>query len=68
MDKSPLQVARYQYKPKLPGILREEIATIVSTKGEQPKLPPIKRQLKLFFQTRMVYRQLSLTKVRVKEL
>ena len=35
MDKSPLQVARYQYKPKLPGILREEIATIVSTKGEQ---------------------------------
>ena len=49
MDKSPLQVARYQYKPKLPGILREEIATIVSTKGGATEAATDKEAIKSLF-------------------
>lgn len=34
MDISPLQQVRYQYQPKLPAILREEIGTIAPVLGE----------------------------------
>jgi pyrophosphate--fructose-6-phosphate 1-phosphotransferase len=35
MEHSPLQKARYAYQPKLPGILRGEINSLVIAKGEQ---------------------------------
>lgn len=37
MDISPLQVLRYDYQPKLPSILREDIKTILPVEGEVTK-------------------------------
>ena len=34
MNLSPLQIARYQYNPKLPGMLRNGIAEICVKNGE----------------------------------
>ena len=35
MDYSPLQKARYEYKPKLPGMLRNGIAEIGVKAGDE---------------------------------
>ncbi|NCB02915.1 MAG: diphosphate--fructose-6-phosphate 1-phosphotransferase [Spirochaetia bacterium] len=34
MEYSPLQKARYEYQPKLPGILRNPIHSLIATKGD----------------------------------
>ena len=34
MDLSPLQIARYDYQPKLPLILKDDISEIKAVEGE----------------------------------
>ena len=49
MQYSPLQKARYEYQPKLPKILREEISTIVPVFGEATESESDQEQLKTLF-------------------
>ena len=49
MDYSPLQKARYAYKPKLPLILREEIGTIEIEKGAKGEPKSDQAELKALF-------------------
>ncbi len=49
MDKSALQIARYQYNPKLPLILRENISDIKVLKGEKTQSQSDREELKKLF-------------------
>ncbi len=49
MEKSSLQIARYQYNPKLPLILRENISEIEVSKGEKTQSQSDREELKKLF-------------------
>ncbi|MFR3321539.1 MAG: hypothetical protein ACLTSZ_10910 [Lachnospiraceae bacterium] len=50
MNISPLQKARYEYAPKLPGMLRNGIADIcVKGRREQPRRTQIRTRLQALF-------------------
>ena len=48
MNQSPLQKARYQYNPKLPGMLRNGIQKSVLRKETQLKVLQTKKKLRLY--------------------
>lgn len=49
MDISPLQRLRYEYQPKLPAILREDIKTIVQVVGKETSPEQDKEAIKALF-------------------
>ena len=49
MQYSPLQKARYEYKPKLPKILRQDIASIEAVFGENTESATDQDALKELF-------------------
>ncbi len=49
MDKSPLQKARYLYKPKLPALLQQDIGTITVSKGAKTEAATDKDIIKSLF-------------------
>ena len=49
MDLSPLQTARYQYTPKLPGMLRNGISEICVKVGEPTKSVADQEKIKALF-------------------
>ena len=48
MNQSPLQKARYQYSPKLPGMLRNGISESVLRKEMQLKVLQTKKKSRLY--------------------
>jgi len=50
MNLSPLQRVRYEYQPKLPSILREDIDQVVPVKGEATAPASDKDQIKALFE------------------
>ena len=48
MNLSPLQKARYEYSPKLPGMLRNGIAEIAVKEGEKRNVKDVDMVAKLF--------------------
>ena len=48
MNLSPLQKARYEYSPKLPGMLRNGIAEIAVKEGEKRNMKDVDMVAKLF--------------------
>lgn len=48
MNQSPLQKARYQYSPKLPGMLRMVFQKSVLRKETQLKVLQTKKKLRLY--------------------
>ena len=49
MKLSPLQIARYQYKPKLPGMLRNGISDICVKEGKETKSVADQEKIKSLF-------------------
>ena len=49
MNKSPLQLARYQYNPKLPGMLRNGISEICVSAGKPTESVADQEQIKALF-------------------
>ena len=49
MDLSPLQIARYEYKPKLPAMLRNKIDEIEAIEGEKTESAADQAQVKELF-------------------
>ena len=49
MNLSPLQIARYQYTPKLPGMLRNGISEICVKVGEPTKSVADQEKIKALF-------------------
>ena len=49
MKLSPLQIARYQYTPKLPGMLRGGIATICVKEGLETTSVADQEKIKALF-------------------
>ena len=49
MKLSPLQIARYQYAPKLPGMLRNGIAEICVRNGEPTESVADQEKIKALF-------------------
>ncbi len=49
MELSPLQIARYEYKPKLPAILRNNVNKIVAVEGKETEAAGDKEKIKALF-------------------
>ena len=49
MELSPLQIARYEYKPKLPAILRNNVNKIVAVEGKETEAAGDKEKSKALF-------------------
>ena len=49
MELSPLQIARYEYKPKLPAILRNDVNKIVAVEGKETEAAGDKEKIKALF-------------------
>ena len=49
MNLSPLQTARYEYSPKLPGMLRNGIADICVKEGSETQSVADQDQIKALF-------------------
>ena len=62
MTISSLQKARYEYTPKLPGMLRNGISEICVNEGEETQSVADQEKIKLFSLTLMVKRKLLLQK------
>ena len=64
MNISPLQKARYEYSPKLPGMLRHGIADICVKEGEATQSVAIRIRSRLFSQILMENQRSLLKKAR----
>ena len=62
MEYSPLQKARYAYKPKLPLILRDEIGTIEIKRGAKGEPKSDQKELKALFPNTYGMESVSFTK------